>query len=184
MGDGDEERSWEMGWNGVAKGKPWLRAGAVRIYRVHNWKLRRDTLSWSSVVLPLNFSYFLKSIQFQSPYRHNVTCLSKQLSKLYREVESTFPVFQSTSFQTILFLFQSARVSIYCHVGCLLHDFALFLPQGEDCSTVCPPGLFGRSCMSTCSCHNHASCSPVDGSCLCKEGKESWGWAQVFYIMR
>lgn len=27
--------------------------------------------------------------------------------------------------------------------------------------------------MSTCSCHNHASCSPLNGSCLCREGKEN-----------
>ncbi|KAI7811512.1 vacuolar protein sorting-associated protein 8-like protein [Triplophysa rosa] len=41
---------------------------------------------------------------------------------------------------------------------------------GDDCSQTCPPGLYGTNCTSACHCHNLASCSPIDGSCICKEG--------------
>lgn len=113
----------------------------------------------------LNFSYHHESIQFyscfapRSIHRYSPSGLNKQFSKL------SAANIHCLSPQTILFLF------LVCQSQHLLpHDFALFLPQGEDCATVCPPGLYGPGCMSTCSCHNHASCSPVDGSCVCREG--------------
>lgn len=69
--------------------------------------------------------------------------------------------------------FSSVRVSTFPHASSLLYDRALFAPQGEDCTTVCPPGLYGPGCTSTCSCHNHATCSAVDGSCVCREGNST-----------
>lgn len=50
-------RGREMGWSMVAKSKAWLGAGAVRICRVHNWKLGGD--SWGDQVWSflLNSSY-------------------------------------------------------------------------------------------------------------------------------
>lgn len=132
---------------------------------MHNWnweaKAWRDQV-WSFL---LNFSYHHESIQFyscfapRSIHRYSPSGLNKQFSKL------SAANIHCLSPQTILFLF------LVCQSQHLLpHDFALFLPQGEDCATVCPPGLYGPGCMSTCSCHNHASCSPVDGSCVCREG--------------
>ncbi|KAG7255690.1 hypothetical protein CRUP_032978, partial [Coryphaenoides rupestris] len=41
--------------------------------------------------------------------------------------------------------------------------------KGEDCSSPCPAGLYGPSCLSSCSCHNNASCSALDGACTCRE---------------
>lgn len=45
------ESDGEMGWSMVAKSKVWLGVDAVRVNRVHNWKLRGDSLKGSSVVL-------------------------------------------------------------------------------------------------------------------------------------
>ena len=42
--------------------------------------------------------------------------------------------------------------------------------QGEVCAVPCAAGTYGANCSSVCSCDNGAVCSPVDGSCTCKEG--------------
>ncbi|PWA23326.1 hypothetical protein CCH79_00018917 [Gambusia affinis] len=44
---------------------------------------------------------------------------------------------------------------------------------GDDCSISCPPGLHGTNCSAACCCRNEASCSHVDGSCICREGSGS-----------
>lgn len=159
-----------MRWNRVAKGEAWLAVGVVRLYRLHNWKLRGDSV-WGDQESSffLNSSYHHTPIQFYNclpPHPVN----SYDWSVRYREVQWTVLVFLSASAQTILFLFQDCQsrhlLPCWFNASWLL----LFIPQGEDCATVCPPGLYGPSCMSTCSCHNHASCSPVDGSCICREG--------------
>lgn len=77
------ERSGEMGWSMVSKSEAWLGVGAVRIYRVHNWKL--GGLAWGDQAWSflLNFSYYHKSIQFYccfpplSVYRYSMTTLNK-----------------------------------------------------------------------------------------------------------
>ncbi|NXW45134.1 PEAR1 protein, partial [Nyctiprogne leucopyga] len=43
-------------------------------------------------------------------------------------------------------------------------------PQDEHCSSLCPPDTFGMNCSGRCSCQHALGCSPLDGSCLCKEG--------------
>lgn len=122
----------------------------------------------------LNISYGHKSIQFyicpasHIVHRSSIT-INKQFSKALEKCSEPTLHFCLRLFGR-LFIFLVCRVSIYCHADFMSHDFALFLHQGEGCATVCPAGLYGPSCISTCSCHNHASCSPVDGSCICREG--------------
>lgn len=43
-------------------------------------------------------------------------------------------------------------------------------PQDEHCSSLCPPDTFGVNCSGRCSCQHAVACSPIDGSCSCKEG--------------
>ncbi|XP_049661067.1 platelet endothelial aggregation receptor 1 isoform X6 [Accipiter gentilis] len=43
-------------------------------------------------------------------------------------------------------------------------------PEDEHCSSLCPPDTFGTNCSGRCSCQHALACSPLDGSCLCKEG--------------
>lgn len=43
--------------------------------------------------------------------------------------------------------------------------------QGEVCAVPCAAGTYGPNCSSVCSCSNGGTCSPVDGSCTCQEGK-------------
>lgn len=43
--------------------------------------------------------------------------------------------------------------------------------QGEVCAIPCAAGTYGPNCSSVCSCSNGGTCSPVDGSCTCQEGK-------------
>lgn len=50
------------------------------------------------------------------------------------------------------------------------HTQALFV-QGEVCAVPCAAGTYGPNCSSVCSCSNGGTCSPVDGSCTCREGK-------------
>uniref|UniRef100_A0A8B9TZ76 Platelet endothelial aggregation receptor 1 n=1 Tax=Anas zonorhyncha TaxID=75864 RepID=A0A8B9TZ76_9AVES len=38
------------------------------------------------------------------------------------------------------------------------------------CSSLCPPDTFGVNCSGHCSCQHAVACSPIDGSCSCKEG--------------
>lgn len=45
-----------------------------------------------------------------------------------------------------------------------------FLFQGPHCANLCPPNTYGINCSSHCSCENAIACSPVDGTCICKEG--------------
>lgn len=42
--------------------------------------------------------------------------------------------------------------------------------QGPHCANLCPPNTYGINCSSRCSCENAIACSPVDGTCICKEG--------------
>ncbi|NXA01094.1 PEAR1 protein, partial [Nesospiza acunhae] len=42
--------------------------------------------------------------------------------------------------------------------------------QDEHCSSLCPPNTFGVNCSGLCSCQHSLACSPLDGSCFCKEG--------------
>ncbi|NWZ58543.1 PEAR1 protein, partial [Haliaeetus albicilla] len=49
-------------------------------------------------------------------------------------------------------------------------------PQDEHCSSLCPPDTFGMNCSGRCSCQHALACSPLDGSCLCKEGGCTPGW--------
>ena len=51
-----------------------------------------------------------------------------------------------------------------------LREIHLFLFQGEVCAVPCAAGTYGPNCSSVCSCNNGGTCSPVDGSCTCKEG--------------
>uniref|UniRef100_A0A8C0HRM3 Platelet endothelial aggregation receptor 1 n=1 Tax=Buteo japonicus TaxID=224669 RepID=A0A8C0HRM3_9AVES len=44
------------------------------------------------------------------------------------------------------------------------------LSPDEHCSSLCPPDTFGMNCSGRCSCQHALACSPLDGSCLCKEG--------------
>lgn len=46
----------------------------------------------------------------------------------------------------------------------------LLLLQGEVCAVPCAAGTYGPNCSSICSCNNGGTCSPIDGSCTCKEG--------------
>ncbi|TKC40626.1 hypothetical protein EI555_014045, partial [Monodon monoceros] len=41
---------------------------------------------------------------------------------------------------------------------------------GEVCAVPCAAGTYGPNCSSVCSCNSGGTCSPVDGSCTCKEG--------------
>ena len=50
------------------------------------------------------------------------------------------------------------------------HTQAFFV-QGEVCAVPCAAGTYGPNCSSVCSCSNGGTCSPVDGSCTCREGK-------------
>lgn len=43
-------------------------------------------------------------------------------------------------------------------------------PQDEHCSSLCPSDTFGVNCSEHCSCQHGVACSPIDGSCICKEG--------------
>lgn len=45
--------------------------------------------------------------------------------------------------------------------------------QGSHCSVYCSEDTFGDKCSQKCSCKNYLACSPIDGSCVCKEGKIS-----------
>jgi hypothetical protein len=39
------------------------------------------------------------------------------------------------------------------------------------CRHSCPVGFYGQNCTNRCSCDPYgSSCSPIDGSCLCKSG--------------
>ena len=51
-----------------------------------------------------------------------------------------------------------------------LKEIHLLLFQGEVCAVPCAAGTYGPNCSSVCSCNNGGTCSPVDGSCTCKEG--------------
>ncbi|KAJ8790362.1 hypothetical protein J1605_021439 [Eschrichtius robustus] len=42
--------------------------------------------------------------------------------------------------------------------------------EGEVCAVPCAAGTYGPNCSSVCSCNSGGTCSPVDGSCTCKEG--------------
>lgn len=42
--------------------------------------------------------------------------------------------------------------------------------QGPHCASLCPPDTYGVNCSARCSCENAITCSPIDGSCVCKEG--------------
>lgn len=42
--------------------------------------------------------------------------------------------------------------------------------QGPHCASLCPPDTYGVNCSAHCSCENAIACSPIDGSCVCKEG--------------
>ncbi|XP_011364797.1 platelet endothelial aggregation receptor 1 [Pteropus vampyrus] len=35
---------------------------------------------------------------------------------------------------------------------------------------LCPPDTYGVNCSARCACENAIACSPIDGSCVCKEG--------------
>uniref|UniRef100_A0A672U6S9 EGF-like domain-containing protein n=1 Tax=Strigops habroptila TaxID=2489341 RepID=A0A672U6S9_STRHB len=45
--------------------------------------------------------------------------------------------------------------------------------QGDDCTITCMAGTYGTNCSSVCNCKNDGACSPVDGLCYCKEGKQT-----------
>lgn len=42
--------------------------------------------------------------------------------------------------------------------------------QGPHCASLCPPDTYGVNCSARCACENAIACSPIDGSCVCKEG--------------
>lgn len=42
--------------------------------------------------------------------------------------------------------------------------------QGPHCASLCPPDTYGVNCSQRCSCENAIACSPIDGTCVCKEG--------------
>lgn len=55
--------------------------------------------------------------------------------------------------------------------------------QGPHCANLCPPDTYGINCSSHCSCENAIACSPIDGTCICKEGNglgslgtAGWRW--------
>ncbi|KAF5920148.1 hypothetical protein HPG69_006419 [Diceros bicornis minor] len=41
--------------------------------------------------------------------------------------------------------------------------------QGPHCASLCPPDTYGVNCSARCSCENAIACSPIDGTCVCKE---------------
>lgn len=58
-----------------------------------------------------------------------------------------------------------------CHISLADSDFCGL--QGEDCTIPCMAGTYGTNCSSVCNCKNDGACSPVDGLCYCKEGKQN-----------
>ncbi|KAK1329203.1 hypothetical protein QTO34_011383 [Cnephaeus nilssonii] len=42
--------------------------------------------------------------------------------------------------------------------------------RGDDCSSDCPPGVWGPQCDKPCSCGNSSSCDPKSGACSCPSG--------------
>lgn len=60
--------------------------------------------------------------------------------------------------------------AIAAHHGAPSDPHPLLLFQGEVCTVPCAAGTYGSNCSSVCSCNNGGTCSPVDGSCTCKEG--------------
>ena len=59
--------------------------------------------------------------------------------------------------------------SFYC-ICDAVHNCLLHL-QGVHCESPCKSGAYGKNCSLECSCDNFIDCSPMDGSCFCKEGK-------------
>lgn len=59
-------------------------------------------------------------------------------------------------------------------VGLDLHSLVALCFQGPHCANLCPPDTYGINCSSRCSCENAIACSPIDGTCICKEGKGLW----------
>lgn len=58
-----------------------------------------------------------------------------------------------------------------CHISLADSDFCGL--QGDDCTIPCMAGTYGTNCSSVCNCKNDGACSPVDGLCYCKEGKQN-----------
>ncbi|KAL2300698.1 hypothetical protein Nmel_013583 [Mimus melanotis] len=58
-----------------------------------------------------------------------------------------------------------------CQISLADSDFAGL--QGDDCTIPCMAGTYGTNCSSLCNCKNDGTCSPVDGLCYCKEGKQN-----------
>lgn len=58
-----------------------------------------------------------------------------------------------------------------CQISSADSDFSGL--QGDDCTIPCEAGTYGTNCSSVCNCKNDGTCSPVDGLCYCKEGKQN-----------
>lgn len=58
-----------------------------------------------------------------------------------------------------------------CQISLADSDFSGL--QGDDCTIPCMAGTYGTNCSSVCNCKNDGACSPVDGLCYCKEGKQN-----------
>lgn len=56
----------------------------------------------------------------------------------------------------------SSSIRFYCY---------FLLLQGVHCESPCKSGTYGKNCSLECSCENFVDCSPIDGTCFCKEGK-------------
>ncbi|KAH0620098.1 hypothetical protein JD844_014694 [Phrynosoma platyrhinos] len=63
-----------------------------------------------------------------------------------------------------VFVLEQRRIPLLLNLA----SFLLF--QGEDCSITCAAGTYGINCSMICNCRNDGACSPMDGSCFCREG--------------
>jgi len=61
----------------------------------------------------------------------------------------------------------------FLQFGFLQLTLTFFGLQGDDCTITCVAGTYGTNCSSICNCKNDGACSPVDGLCYCKEGKQN-----------
>ncbi|XP_030920188.1 platelet endothelial aggregation receptor 1 [Geospiza fortis] len=69
---------------------------------------------------------------------------------------------------------------LHCESRCLCHPqhslrYCSQRILDEHCSSLCPPNTFGVNCSGLCSCQHSLACSPLDGSCFCKEGAPGGG---------